>query len=331
MKRMSFCCLAIVCCLAGCVSDSAISPQHAIALAKDQMPDGQVAGPVVQLKLAREVNVPGVSPGYTIPLVSPQGVKKVFFVSADGNSVKDITKEEEQRQSGFRSPPVTPERAALAKAAREQAARIGSIDVSRLHNELYTLLEDGSPGARVVQLLGKTKYPVGLQAENANAILVVPDMRTIPAPRDVLLAIYEQPSQGREDHCFMLVNVPAARDQYLLVDREYVVYPRGVIDVAKQGPFLKLSVQVKNGGAPFPGADVTLVRGEDVKKATSDAQGCAAFELSNVGREKLSISISRTGHAKEWRSGLQTYFRGARPGVVWYSVTADVEPANPGK
>jgi len=120
----------------------------------------------------------------------------------------------------------------------------------------------------------------------------------------------------------MLLRVPAARDQYLLVDGEYVVYPPGVTGVAGPGPFLTLVVAVTEGGAACPGISVALTRGGKTRQATTNDEGYASFELEGVGREDLTVAASRQGGKHVWTSRVQTYLRGARPGLVVYPVNA---------
>lgn len=305
--------------LTGCT----ISSDRAIDLARAQAPDSRVVQPVTQII---PTNIPGMPAGYYVTLKSPEGVKKDFFVSPDGKTVINITKQTElsRKCNEVKTVAETTNRAALAQAARAQAAQISSIDLSALREEQYTLRENGERDTRVIELLGKPRYPAGIQARNANAILWVSDLRPALASRDVLVAMQEQPSQGRSDMSCMMISAPAAKEQYFLVDKNYVVYPPGVTDVLNLGPFLKLTVYVTRGGVAVPGACVKLHRGGEDKQTTSDEKGQASFYLDKTGNEDLAVMVSHQGSKAGWKSPLHTYLRGARPGVVAYALSADL-------
>jgi|GEM_PF-6244035 len=321
MERRIAAGLVVCCFLAGCTADKSISLQRAVDLARGQMPGGQVDGAVV--RIADGASVPGMPAGYYFTLKSSDGTRKGFHVSADGREVREVTTGSEQvRKDEATVAADTAELAPLAQAAREQAARVPSIAPQRLHEERYALLEDGREAARAIEVLGNPRFPDALQVRNANAILLISDLRPTPAPRDVLVAFQEQPSQGRQDAHAMLLRVPAARDQYLLVDGDYVVYPPGVTGVEGTGPFLTLVVAVTEGGAACPGISVALTRGTKARQATTNDEGYASFELEGVGSEDLTVAASRQGSTRVWTSRVQTYLRGARPGLVVYSVNA---------
>jgi hypothetical protein len=179
--------LVVLCWLAGCAGDGSISPQRAIALAQAQMPGARVEGAVMHV--AKGASIPGLAPGYRLTLRSPDGVTKDFHVSPDGQEVRDVSAEaEESRRRIAIAAEDRPELARLAKAAREQAARIASIDQQRLHEERCIMLGNGQEAGRVVELLGSPEFPVGVQAHTTNAILLISDLRATPAPRNALVA-----------------------------------------------------------------------------------------------------------------------------------------------